>query len=113
MRLLLKSKIHNAMVTDSNLNYEGSIEIDQELLERADIWPGERVLVTSLDSGERIETYVIAGKRNSGKICINGAAARKIKSGEKITIMSFIFSNSQIKPKIILVNGNNKFLKFL
>lgn len=113
MRLLLKSKIHQAKVTDVNLDYLGSIEIDQALLEKVDIWPGEKVLIASLDSGERIETYAIPAKRNSGRICIDGAAAHKIKKGERVIIMSFKLSNSKINPKIILVDKNNNFLKYL
>src|SRR5271165_636014 len=81
MRWMLRSKIHKATVTDANLLYEGSITIDQELIERVGLLPGEKVLVVSNTSGARLETYVIAGERGSGVICINGAAAHLIKKG--------------------------------
>ena len=75
MRMVLRSKIHNATVTEANLAYIGSITIDADLIERVGLWPGERVLVVSNTSGARLETYVIKGERGSGNICMNGAAA--------------------------------------
>ncbi|MBU4450872.1 MAG: aspartate 1-decarboxylase [Actinobacteria bacterium] len=109
---VLKSKIHRATVTDAQIHYTGSITIDKTLIEHAKIIPFEKVMVVSLDSGERIETYVIEGKKGSGEVCINGAAARKILKGDKIIIMSFASINESeaenFKPTIVLVNENNR-----
>jgi aspartate 1-decarboxylase len=113
MRFVLRSKIHKARVTDANLNYIGSITIDQDLIDLVGLWPGERVLVVSNTTGRRLETYVIPGERNSGVICMNGASAHAIKKGEEIIIMGFELTNKKIKPKIILVDKNNNFVKFL
>ena len=113
MRFLLHSKIHKATVTEANLKYIGSITIDEELMEKAELWPGEKVLVVSNASGMRLETYVVAGKRNSGVICMNGAAAYLIKKGEEIIIMGFELTHKPIKPKMVLVDKNNKFVKYL
>lgn len=113
MRFVLRSKIHKARVTNADLNYVGSITIDEELIKRAGFWPGEKVLVVSNSSGARLETYVIVGKRNSGIICMNGAASHLIKPGEKIIVMGFELTNKKIKAKNILVDKNNKFVRFL
>lgn len=113
MRFVLRSKIHKATVTQANLTYIGSITIDQDLIERVGIWPGERVQVTSNTSGARLETYVIAGVRGSGVICMNGAAAHLIKAGEEIIIMGYELTAKQIEPKMILVDKSNKFVRYL
>ena len=113
MRFVLHAKIHRATVTEANLNYIGSITIDEELMEKAGFWPGEKVMVVSNTSGVRLETYVIVGQRGSGIICMNGAAAHLIKQGEEIIIMGFELSDKPLKPKNILVDQNNKFLKYL
>ena len=109
---VLKSKIHRALVTGANIEYMGSISIDKELMEHAGIIPFEKVLVSSLDSGERLETYVIESKRGSGEICLNGAAARKIVKGDRVIILSFaLMEESEAashKPKIVHVDQNNK-----
>ena len=109
---VLKSKIHRAIVTDAQIHYTGSITIDKTLMEHAKIIPFEKVMVVSLDSGERLETYVIEGKKGSGEVCINGAAARKILKGDKIIIMSFAGINESeaenFKPIIVFVNENNR-----
>ena len=89
LRWFLRSKIHNARVTDANLEYEGSIEVDQDLIEKANFLPGEKVLVVSNTTGVRLETYLMVGKRGSGIICMNGASAHLIKKGEIIIIMGF------------------------
>jgi aspartate 1-decarboxylase len=112
-RWVLHSKIHKATVTDANLAYVGSITIDADLIERAGLWPGERVLVVSNTSGARLETYVIEGERGSGKICMNGAAAHLIKVGDEIIIMGFELSDKPIEPTLILVDKNNQFVKYL
>jgi aspartate 1-decarboxylase len=113
MRWVLKSKIHKATVTEADVNYVGSITIDEDLIERAGLWPGEKVLVVSNDTGERLETYVIVGERGSGEICMNGAAALVMKPGEEIIIMGFELASEPIIPTIILVDKSNKFLKRL
>jgi len=113
MRLVLRSKIHKAIVTEANLNYIGSITIDEDLIDKVGFWPGEKVLVVSNTFGARLETYVIAGERGSGVICMNGASAHLIKVGEEIIVMGFELTNKPIKPKNILVNKKNKFVKYL
>jgi aspartate 1-decarboxylase len=112
-RWVLHAKIHKARVTDANLAYVGSITIDADLIERAGMWPGERVLVVSNTSGARLETYIIEGERGSGKICMNGAAAHLIKVGDEIIVMGFELSDGPIEPTLILVDENNRFEKFL
>jgi len=113
MRWLLRSKIHKAIVTEANLDYIGSITIDEELMEKVDFWSNEKVLVVSNTTGIRLETYVIKGKRGSGIICMNGAAAHLIKKDEELIIMGFEMLNQSIAPKIILVDENNKFVKYI
>jgi aspartate 1-decarboxylase len=112
MRIFLKSKIHNATVTSANLKYIGSITIDPALMEKADISEFEKVLVVDNNNGNRLETYVIKGKKDSGKICMNGAAAHLIKKGDEIIIMTFQMSKKTIKPKIIIVDKKNKFIRY-
>lgn len=113
MRFVLRSKIHKATVTEANLDYIGSITIDENLIEKAGLWPGEKVLVVNNTTGARLETYVIAGERGFGIICMNGAAAHLIKTGEEIIVMGFELTDKPIKPKNILVDKNNNFLKYL
>jgi len=113
MRELLQSKIHKATVTEANLEYIGSITIDEDLLEKIDLWEGQKVLVVSNTSGARLETYVLKGERGSGTICMNGAAAHLVKKGEEVIIIGFTFSESPVEPKCILVDGENKFLNYL
>jgi len=113
MRWLMRSKIHNATVTEANLDYIGSITIDEDLVDAVGLWVGERVLVVSNTSGARLETYVIAGTRGSGDICMNGAAAHLIESGEQIIIMGFELTNSPISPEVILVDSQNRFVRRL
>lgn len=113
MRWMLRSKIHKAIVTKADLSYIGSITIDEELIEKAGFWPGEKVMVVSNTSGIRLETYVISGARGSGEICMNGAASHLIKTGEEIIIMGFELTDKNIEAKNILVDENNKFVKFL
>ena len=113
LRELLQSKIHKATVTGADLAYIGSITIDQELLDRIDLWPGQKVTVVSNTSGNRLETYVISGPRSSGMICINGAASLLIKTGEEIIIFSYALSDRAITPKCILVDSHNKYVQDL
>jgi len=113
MRELLQCKIHKATVTEADLAYVGSVTIDPDLLDRTDLWEGQKVLIVSNTSGSRLETYVISGTRGSGEICINGAAAHLIKKGEEVIIIGFTFSDRPVEPKCILVDENNKFVKYL
>ena len=109
---LLKSKIHCAHVTEANLNYMGSITIDEALMEAAGIVAGEQVHVVNNNNGERIVTYVIAGPRNSGCICLNGAAARKFQQDDVVIIMSYAQFTpeeaSQHKPRVLFPDENNE-----
>lgn len=113
MRWILRSKIHKAIVTDENLNYVGSIGIDKALTEKVGIFPGEKVLVADNTNGVRLETYVIEEERDSGRIAMYGAASRLIKKGDEIIIMGFELTDKPIKPKNILIDKNNKFVRFL
>ncbi len=113
LRELLQSKIHKATVTEADLSYIGSITIDQDLLDRIDLWAGQKVVVVSNTSGNRLETYVIPGARNSGMICINGAAAHLIKKGEEVIIFSYALSDRAIIPKCILVDAKNHYVQDL
>lgn len=111
-RAMMKSKIHRAKVTDSNLHYEGSITIDEVLLEKADIMPYEQVDIYNVTSGERFTTYAIQGERDSGVICINGAAAHKGKKDDIIIIVTYAYYEEKdlasFKPKKVYVDENNK-----
>jgi aspartate 1-decarboxylase len=113
MRSVLRSKIHQAIVTEANIAYVGSITIDAALLDEAGIWVGEKVLVVSNTSGARLETYTIAGERNSGVICVNGAAAHLIKAGEEIIIMGFELTPTPIRPTVLLLNRQNQVVQHL
>ena len=102
---MLKSKIHRVTVTEANLNYIGSITIDQDLMDVADILPGERVFIVDNNNGERFDTYAIAGERGSGMICLNGAAARKVHPGDVVIIMAYALMDADeartFKPSVI------------
>jgi aspartate 1-decarboxylase len=113
MRIYLRSKIHKATITEANLHYVGSITIDQRLMELADLNEYEKVLVVDNTNGQRLETYVIKGKKCSGVIGINGAAAHLMHQGDEVIIMSFQIANHPKKPVNILVDGKNTFVKYL
>ncbi len=106
---ILKSKIHRAVVTEANLNYIGSITIDEELLEKSGILPNEKVYIVNNNNGERFETYVIPGERNSGVICLNGAAARKAEVGDVIIIMAYGWMTEEEaqtrQPKVVFLDA--------
>ena len=112
LRTMCKGKIHRATVTQANLNYIGSITIDQDLLEAANIYPYERVQVVNINNGSRLETYAILGARGSGVICLNGAAARLTAEGDKVIIISYAqFTEEEIRtlvPEIVFVDEDNK-----
>lgn len=109
---VLKSKIHRAIVTEANLNYVGSITIDEDLMEGANLIENEKVQVVNINNGERLETYVIKGKRGSGVICLNGPAARKVAVGDIIIIISYTsmdFEDAKtFKPSILFPKEGNK-----
>jgi aspartate 1-decarboxylase len=113
MRTLLKSKIHRAFVTDANPDYVGSILIDEELMDRADIWNFEKVLVCDVTNGSRFETYAIPGERGSGVVAVQGAAARLVENGDCIIIMAFDLTDEPVEPKMILVDDENNFVEYL
>ena len=98
------------MVTRGDVEYEGSIEIPQDLVEAAGIWPGAKVLVASITSGNRFETYVLVGPPGTGQIIINGGAAHLIKAGERVVIMSFALDDKPITPKRIVCNELNEII---
>ena len=113
MRTVLKSKIHRAWVTDANPDYVGSILIDEDLMDRVDIWNFEKVLVCDVTNGSRRETYAIAGERGSGVCAIQGAAARLSAPGNCLIIMSFEMTDDPVDPQMILVDEENRFVEFL
>jgi aspartate 1-decarboxylase len=113
MRILLRSKIHKARITETDIEYVGSITIDADLIRMADIWPGEKVLVADMENGARFETYVLEGEPGSGIIGVNGAAARLVKKGDAVIIMAFEITDLPIRPKILLVDEQNKFSRYL
>ncbi|MGP1364280.1 aspartate 1-decarboxylase [Neisseria sicca] len=111
-RTMLGGKIHRATVTEADLNYVGSITIDQDLLDAAGILVNEKVAIVNNNNGERFETYTIPGERGSGVVCLNGAAARLVQKGDIVIIMSYVMlSESEIaahEPKVVLVDEHNK-----
>lgn len=111
MRLvtLLKSKIHRATVTDANVDYVGSITIDRELMDLTALSPGELVHVWDVDNGDRFETYVMEGRRHSGSVIVNGAAAHRVEVGHKVIICAFVLTDEPIEPRMILVDDQNRF----
>jgi len=111
LRTQLKSKIHLACVTDSNLEYEGSVTIPEDVMQVVDLWAGEKVLIVCRDTGARLETYVQPGPPGSGAFVINGAAARRIGRGDRITLMAFAQAEKQIEAKKVLCNEQNEIVK--
>lgn len=112
MRIMFVGKIHRATITDADLNYEGSITIDENLMEKANMYENEKVCVWDIDNGNRLETYAIKGKRGSGIICLNGAAARLVSVGDKVIIASFAMMDEKEakshKPNVVLVDEKNR-----
>lgn len=111
LRFLVKSKIHRVKLTDKNLYYEGSITIDEELLQKADILEGEMVQVINISTGERFETYAMKGARNSGQVCLNGGSARLGEIGDELIIISYTgletVAARSFEPKKVFVDKNN------
>ena len=113
MREILRSKIHRAWVTDANPDYIGSILIDEDLMDRVDLWGFEKVLVCDITNGNRFETYTIPGERGSGVIAVQGAAARLTAEGNCLIIMSFEVTDQRPDPQMILVDHDNQFVEYL
>lgn len=109
---MFKSKIHRATVTEANLNYVGSITIDEDLLEAANILVGEKVQIVNNNNGARLETYTIAGERGSGVVCLNGAAARLVQPGDVVIIMAYCMISAEeaktFKPSVVILDGENR-----
>ena len=112
LRTMLKSKIHRATVTQANLHYVGSVTVDQDLLDAADLLPGELVHIVDIDNGNRLETYTIAGRRGSGVIGINGAAARLVHPGDLVILIGYgqmETAEAQVfQPRVVFVDGDNR-----
>ncbi|MFM9445933.1 aspartate 1-decarboxylase [Streptomyces acidiscabies] len=111
-RTMMKSKIHRATVTQADLHYVGSLTIDADLMDSADLLPGERVDIVDIDNGARLSTYVIEGPRNSGVIGINGAAARLISPGDLVIVIAYAMVTDEdaakLEPRVVFVDGENK-----
>mgnify|MGYP001389576030 CR=1 FL=1 len=116
-RTMMKGKIHRATVTEANLNYVGSITIDEDLMDLIDLYPNERVQVVNNNHGARLETYTIPGPRGSGVICLNGAAARLVQPGDTVIIISYALMTEEeartYKPKIAIMGPNNKVIEVI
>lgn len=112
---MLKGKIHRAKVVQAELDYVGSITVDEDLLDASGIYEYEKVQIVDVNNGSRFETYTIAGERGSGLICLNGAAARQVQTGDKIIIMAYaVMDENEIKnnpPKVVFVDDNNKIVR--
>ena len=112
-RLLLKSMIMGATVVQADLRYVGSITIDEDLIDKSNLTPNENVLVVDHTNGKRLETYVIKGERGSGMICMNGAAAHLISSGDVVDIMAFTWSSGGAQPLFVEVDSKNRFSRYV
>lgn len=113
LRAICKSKIHHARVTEANVDYVGSIAVDAELLARADIVPGEKVALWNVTTGARLETYALPAKPGSGCVLVNGAAAHHFRAGDTIIIAAFVLTDEPIRPRMILVDEKNRFVRSL
>ncbi|KAA1040319.1 aspartate 1-decarboxylase [Macrococcus equipercicus] len=117
IRTMMHGKIHRARVTEANLNYVGSITIDQDILDAVDILPDEKVAIVNNNNGARLETYVIAGERGSGVICLNGAAARLVQVDDVVIIMNYVqLTNEEAqlhKPKVAVMDEHNHIVELI
>lgn len=116
-RTMMSGKLHRATVTEANLNYVGSITIDEDLIDAVGMLPNEKVQIVNNNNGARLETYIIPGKRGSGVICLNGAAARLVQAGDKVIIISYKMMSDQEaashEPKVAVLNDQNKIEQML
>nr|WP_236838720.1 aspartate 1-decarboxylase [Caldalkalibacillus salinus] len=114
---MMKAKLHKATVTEANLNYVGSITIDQDLLDQVDILPQEKVQVVNNNNGARLETYVIPGERGSGVICLNGAAARLVQPGDTVIVISYAMVEekelNQFRSKVAIMDKDNRIAQLM
>ncbi|MGW7417751.1 aspartate 1-decarboxylase [Streptomyces sp. NPDC054863] len=114
-RIMLKSKIHRATVTEANLHYVGSVTVDRDLMDAADLLVGEQVHIVNVNNGARLETYVIEGERGSGVICLNGAAARLVAPGDIVIIIGYAGVDDAearaLEPKVVFVDEHNQVVK--
>ncbi|HET7629293.1 MAG TPA: aspartate 1-decarboxylase [Bacillales bacterium] len=117
MRTMMNAKLHRARVTEADLNYVGSVTIDEDLLDAVGILPGERVQIVNNHNGARLETYTIAGKRGSGVVCLNGAAARLVQKGDVVIIVAYaLLTEEEIRghrPKVAVLDENNQIVQQL
>ena len=113
MRTVLRSKIHRAWVTDNNPDYVGSVIIDRDLMEKADLWQFEKVLLCNVNNGERWETYALPGPRGSGEVSVQGAGARLCMKGDCLIILAFETTEEPIDPQMILVDQDNRFVEYI
>lgn len=116
-RHMMKAKIHRARVTEANLNYVGSVTIDEEIINRVGILPNEKVQIVNNNNGERLETYVIPGEKGSGVVCLNGAAARLVQKGDVVIIVSYAIMDeaelAEFSPKVALMDENNNIIDMI
>ncbi|EIJ78653.1 aspartate alpha-decarboxylase [Bacillus methanolicus PB1] len=116
-RTMMNAKIHRARVTEANLNYVGSITIDEDILDAVGMVPNEKVQIVNNNNGARFETYIIPGKRGSGVVCLNGAAARLVQEGDVVIIISYVMVHEEKvkshKPKVAIMDENNKIVELL
>jgi len=116
-RTMMKAKIHRATVTEANLNYVGSITIDEDLIDQVDMLPNEKVQIVNNNNGARLETYIIPGPRGSGVICLNGAAARLVQTGDTIIIVSYAMMTDEEarkhRPTVAIMGENNRIVQLL
>lgn len=116
-RTMMNGKIHRATVTEANLNYVGSVTIDEDILDAVGILPNEKVTIVNNNNGARLETYTIAGERGSGVVCLNGAAARLVQPEDIVIIISYIMIAEESvyshKPKVALMNENNEIIEMI
>ena len=116
-RQMMKSKLHRATVTEANLNYIGSVTIDQDLMDAVDLLPNEKVQIVNNNNGARLETYVIPGERGSGVICLNGAAARLLQPGDQVIIIAYALVEEKelpgFTPKVAIIGEGNKIIEQL
>ncbi|MDX8290621.1 aspartate 1-decarboxylase [Metabacillus indicus] len=116
-RTMMKGKIHRARVTEANLNYVGSITIDEDILDAVDMLPNEKVQIVNNNNGARFETYIIPGERGSGTVCLNGAAARLVQEGDVVIILTYAMMLEEEvrahKPKVAIMNENNEIVEML
>ena len=112
---MLKGKLHRATVTQAELNYVGSVTIDEDLLSQAGILPGEKVQIVNVNNGARLETYTISGEAGSGVVCLNGAAARLVQVGDKVIIIAYAQMEDQeaktFKPNVLVLDENNRVIR--